>query len=44
LTVSTTLSRLAKAGELTKVDRGYQIASQTAEPAASSAASNAAAT
>jgi DNA-binding transcriptional ArsR family regulator len=43
-TVSTTLSRLANAGELTKVDRGYQIASQTDDAAARAAVSDAAAT
>jgi DNA-binding transcriptional ArsR family regulator len=43
-TVSTTLSRLANAGELSKVDRGYQIASQTDDAAARAAVSDAAAT
>ncbi len=32
--VSTTLSKLAKTGEITKASRGYQIARQTSRPAA----------
>ncbi|MDQ2898041.1 MAG: helix-turn-helix domain-containing protein, partial [Actinomycetota bacterium] len=33
-TVSTTLSRLAKTGEVTKAPRGYQITKPTSAPAA----------
>jgi DNA-binding transcriptional ArsR family regulator len=37
-TVSTTLSRLAKAGEITKADRGYQAKNATSAPSDSAAA------
>jgi len=41
-TVSTTLSKLAKSGEVTKAARGYQLAGQTAAgaPAASAASAD----
>jgi len=40
-TVSTTLSRLAKTGEVTKAPRGYQITKQTSTPAAADATGSA---
>jgi len=40
-TVSTTLSRLAKTGEVTKAPRGYQITKPTNTPAAADAAGSA---
>lgn len=40
-TVSTTLSRLAKAGDVTKAARGYQIAAQASNGGSASAARNA---
>ncbi len=40
-TVSTTLSRLAKTGEVTKAPRGYQITKQESPPAAADATSSA---
>ena len=39
--VSTTLSKLAKSGELTKAARGYQLAGQAAPSAAADAAGSA---
>ncbi|MEO8966560.1 MAG: winged helix-turn-helix domain-containing protein [Solirubrobacteraceae bacterium] len=40
-TVSTTLSRLAKTGEVTKAPRGYQITKPTSAPTAANATAGA---